>query len=190
MVRDLPRHKQSHHQRYNNRWLFACLWLSFLWSYSYSSWSLPEDREQPIYMESDYAEKAVVKGRDVSTYIGDVIMIQGSMRLEGDKVIIDSDKRVVSMMRAYGEPAKFQQQQALDKSLVHAHADYIEYNVAEDTVLLVDNAYVEQAGSILYGDRVDYDILTDQVIASSHEEPTSRVRVILAPQDEGSSLTE
>ncbi|MBA1331005.1 LptA protein, partial [Candidatus Endoriftia persephone str. Guaymas] len=48
--------------------------------------ALSGDREQPIYLEADSVEIDEASG--VSVYIGNVVVSQGSMRLEADKMWI------------------------------------------------------------------------------------------------------
>ena len=59
-------------------------------------WALQGDRAEPISIESDTAERDETKG--TTTYAGAVIMQQGSMKINADKVIIYSNKEKVLIL--------------------------------------------------------------------------------------------
>ena len=105
------------------------------------------------------------------------------MHIEADKITIyhvneDADKIV-----AEGAPAHMQQRPEIDKGLMHARANIIEYYKAEDRVHLRDNAQVEQDGSTVAGDTIDYFITEQLVRADSNQaETSSRVEVVIPAQ--------
>ena len=123
--------------------------------------ALPDDQDQPIHITADKAVRDEKQGFTV--YSGSVQMNQGSMEIKADKLTIyhvdeDADKIV-----AEGEPAKMWQQPELDKGVVHARALVIEYFRDEQRVHLETNAHVDQEGSIVTGDSIDY-FITEQLI--------------------------
>ncbi|MEP1470720.1 MAG: lipopolysaccharide transport periplasmic protein LptA [Halieaceae bacterium] len=143
--------------------------------------ALPDDREQPIRITADQALRDEKQG--FTEYTGNVRMDQGSMHIEADKITIyhvdeDADKIV-----AEGTPAHMQQRPEVDKGLMHARANIIEYYKAEDRVHLRDNAQVEQDGSTVAGDTIDYFITEQLVRADSNQaETSSRVEVVIPAQ--------
>ena len=148
---------------------------------SATSVALPDDREQPIRITADQALRDEKQG--FTEYTGNVRMDQGSMHIEADKITIyhvneDADKIV-----AEGSPAHMQQRPEIDKGLMHARANIIEYYKAEDRVHLRDNAQVEQDGSTVAGDTIDYFITEQLVKADSNQaETSSRVEVVIPAQ--------
>ena len=75
-----------------------------------------------------------------------------------------------------------QQQPEPDSALMHARGDTIEYYRAEDRVHLRDNAQVEQDGSTVRGDRIDYFINQQLVKAAADDSDASRrVEVVIPP---------
>jgi len=148
---------------------------------SATSVALPDDREQPIRITADQALRDEKQG--FTEYTGNVRMDQGSMHIEADKITIyhvneDADKIV-----AEGAPAHMQQRPEIDKGLMHARANIIEYYKAEDRVHLRDNAQVEQDGSTVAGDTIDYFITEQLVRADSNQaETSSRVEVVIPAQ--------
>ena len=81
-----------------------------------------------------------------------------------------------------------------NKAPMHARADTIEYFKSEERVHLSKNAQVEQDGSIVTGDTIDYFIAEQLVRADSDLSQTdSRVEVVIPAQvvndDEGANGT-
>jgi lipopolysaccharide export system protein LptA len=142
--------------------------------------ALPDDREQPIHISADEALRDEKRG--VTVYSGNVVMDQGSMHIEADRVTIyhveaDADKIV-----ARGRPAKMRQRPDLEKGPVFARALVIEYYQQEQKVLLREEARIEQDGSIVTGDTIDYFIAQELVKADSDENREgNRVQVVIPP---------
>ena len=127
------------------------------------SFALPDDRDQPIEIEADAAKQDQNKG--ITTYTGNVKMDQGSIRII-----------------ATGSPAHFQQRPALNKEVIIARGNNLKYEVVKDKLTITENAQVEQDGSIVTGDIINYDIHLALVEAGSRESTNSRVKMILQPQ--------
>ena len=76
---------------------------------SWPAWSLNSDAKQPIQIEADSAE--MDDGNKRTTYRGHVVLTQGSMRLEADKVTIQQSSTTKGDgLFADGRPAKFKQE--------------------------------------------------------------------------------
>jgi lipopolysaccharide export system protein LptA len=142
--------------------------------------ALPDDRDQPIHISADKALRDEKQGFTI--YSGNVQMEQGSMRLEADKLTIYHLTDDVERIVAEGRPAKMQQQPELDKAVVHAHADVIEFFRSEDRVHLQTNARIEQDGAVVSGDSIDYFIAEELVKADSDQAVEgNRVNVVIPP---------
>jgi lipopolysaccharide export system protein LptA len=142
--------------------------------------ALPDDRDQPIHISADKALRDEKQGFTI--YSGNVHMEQGSMRLEADKLTIYHLTDEVDRVVAEGRPAKMQQQPELDKAVVHAHADVIEFFRSEDRVHLQTNARIEQDGAVVSGDSIDYFIAEQLVKADSDQAVDgNRVNVVIPP---------
>lgn len=142
-----------------------------------SALALPSDREQSITIQSDSAERDEAKG--TTTYAGNVLMQQGSMRIDAEKVVIFNTRSKVTKIIATGEPARYQQKPSEAEGLVVAQARSIEYNIAQETLHLVDNAALQQEGTSLSGNRIDYDVKQSVVKAGSDAQETERVRMVI-----------
>jgi lipopolysaccharide export system protein LptA len=142
--------------------------------------ALPGDTEQPIRITTDEALRDEKTGRTV--YQGNVELIQGTIKITADRITFYRVEQEGDKIIAEGSPARMQQQPEADSALMHAHGDIIEYYRAEERVQLRDNARVEQDGSTVRGDRIDYFINQQLVKAAADESDASRrVEVVIPP---------
>lgn len=145
--------------------------------------ALPSDAEQDLFLESEtleYDEKA-----GTITYSGSVLMKQGSMRIEADKVVIYGNIERATKVTADGKPAKFQQTPEVGAMPVTAAADQLEYKVSNKSLLLKGNAMLEQEGSSLNSNRIEYDVKRAVVTAGTPtktDQQEKRVRMVIPPK--------
>lgn len=144
------------------------------------SWGLASDREQSITIHSDTAERNESKG--TTTYAGNVVMQQGSMRIDASKVIIYNNKNKVTKIVALGDPVRYQQKPNEQDGMVIAEAKRLEYNIRKETLHLIDNASLQQEGTSLSGNRIDYDVKQSVVKAGSDANQNERVRMVIPPR--------
>ena len=142
--------------------------------------ALQDDTQQPINITTDQALRDEKTGRTV--YQGNVELIQGTIKITADRITRYRDNTEADRIVAEGSPARMQQQPEPDSPLMHAHGDIIEYFRSEERVQLRENAQVEQDGSIVRGDKIDY-FITQQLIKAAADEstPDSRVNVTIPP---------
>lgn len=143
--------------------------------------ALPEDRDQPIRIEADEALRDEKQG--FTRYQGNVKMNQGSLYIEADEVTVYHVEQEADKIVARGKPARFQQQPEPEKGPVKAQAEVIEYYKNDDRVQLLNNANIEQDGSIVTGDSIEYFIGEQRVRADSdRNREGSRVQVVIPAQ--------
>ncbi|HUH38629.1 MAG TPA: lipopolysaccharide transport periplasmic protein LptA [Spongiibacteraceae bacterium] len=141
--------------------------------------ALPADSEQPIEVDADRA----VRKAELVTYLGNVVINQGSLRIQADKVVVTSQGKQVQRIVASGSPAQFQQQPEPEQPPVHAAAQTIDYNLSDTLIVLTNQASVRQEGSEVQGQRIEYQLETQTVRADSSGQGDDRVRMVLQPQD-------
>lgn len=139
--------------------------------------ALSSDRNQSITIHSDSAERDETKG--TTTYSGNVVMQQGSMRIDADKVVIVNDRSKVTQIVATGKPARYQQKPSEDEGPVVAQANRLEYNISQDTLHLIENAMLQQEGTSLSGNRIDYDVKKSVVKAGGDASQNERVKMVI-----------
>ena len=144
--------------------------------------ALPEDRDQPIYIRSDRAERDERIGTTV--YTGDVEIDQGSMHITAERVTVrDADDAVVQIV-ATGKPAKMHQKPSPEREPVYARALTIQYDVGEEVLTLIDDASVTQQDGAVNGDRIIYYTQEQRVVATGDTSSSSkdgRVNVVIQP---------
>ncbi|MDU7098343.1 MAG: LptA/OstA family protein [Enterobacter sp.] len=114
------------------------------------------DTDQPIHIESD-TQSLDMQG-NVVTFTGNVVMTQGTIKINADKVVVP----------------------------VKGRATHMHYELAKDLVILTGNAYLEQLDSNITGDQITYLVKEQKMQASS--EKGKRVTTVLVPsqlQDKG-----
>jgi len=144
--------------------------------------ALPEDRNQPIYIKSDRAERDERQG--TTTYTGDVVIDQGTMHITADRVVITMDGDRVSRMHATGRPARMNQKTSPEKEPIYARGLDIEYDVVKDVLTLTRQAEVTQEGSTVTGERIEYFVQEQRVKATADGNASgdSRVQMVIQPK--------
>jgi lipopolysaccharide export system protein LptA len=140
--------------------------------------ALPEDREQPIKITADKAVRNEKRG--LTVYSGNVHMEQGSLTIRADTLTIFRIVEEADRIVAEGSPVELQQLPALDEPPMHATAGVIEYYKLEDRLHMRHDARIEQDGSIVTGETIDY-LINEQVVEASSNQSVddSRVEVVI-----------
>ncbi len=150
--------------------------------------ALPDDAKQKLEIVAD--SNAFDFKTRTTTFYGSVVFRQGSLKINADKLIYygdydadnpESTDRIV----ATGSPARFQQTPKIDQPPVRAVANRLEYAVKAETLYLIDNASLDQDGSSLSGNRIEYDVKNALVKASGKSQTSGengRVRMVIPPK--------
>lgn len=143
--------------------------------------ALPDDRDQPVRIQANEAEQDERRGTTV--YRGQVSVQQGSIQISADEVTLFSENGEVLRMDARGTPAALRQRPAIDKAPVTARGLLVRYHLANEHLELIGQASLEQDGSTVSSDRIDY-FIQDRVVkaASSSDGSQQRVEVVLPPK--------
>ena len=140
--------------------------------------ALPDDRLQSIEITAARAVRDERAGFTV--YSGDVIMQQGSLHIEADKITIFHDSEAADRIIAVGAPATLRQQPEIDKGFVTASAGRIVYEKSREWIQLRQAAVIEQDGAVVSGESIDYFMAEQRVRADAASENASgRVQVII-----------
>lgn len=149
---------------------------------SASANALPGDRQQPIKIESDHAIQDEKKRTTI--YQGSVVIRQGTIKINADKVTVYSDANQVDRIVCEGNPAHYQQQPKPTDGLVLASAKTINYYLANDKITLIKNASLEQNGSTITGEKIDYDLKAEIIKATAGSNKTDRIQMIIPPSNQ------
>ena len=146
--------------------------------------ALSTDKLQDIEIEADTAEMDDIKG--VSIYRGNVIVVQGSIRMTGDTMTVyfddNGDMELVIMQ---GRPATYRQLPDDSPIYDEAEALQMEYYALKDYVILIEEALVTQEGLRFSGERIEYDTVMSQVKAKGSTKTTKQKRGDTGKKDSG-----
>lgn len=154
--------------------------------------ALSTDREQPINIEADRAEAD--HARRITTYYGDVIITQGTLKITGDTVTIEyDDQNRLTKLVSEGAPARFRQlpdgKSDQPTNYQAAEASRMEYYAGKDVIILLGKAVYGQGGDRVAADRIVYDSINSRLKAESRAaadgdggQPSSRVRIKIEPK--------
>ena len=136
--------------------------------YAMAGTALESDKDQPIEIEADTGE--LDDAKNISIYRGDVVTVQGTIRMTGDKMTVfytEDDELDYLIME--GRPATYKQ--LPDDSSVYDYAEALtmEYYEQKEYVILIKEALVTQEGLRFSGDRIEYDTKLSQVKAWSNK---------------------
>ncbi|QDX31637.1 lipopolysaccharide ABC transporter substrate-binding protein LptA [Dickeya poaceiphila] len=165
--------------------LHSILIASSLFAVSIPALALTGDTDQPIHITSD--QQALDMQGNVVTFTGHVIVTQGSIKAQADKVVVTrpNGQQGHEVIEGYGNPATFYQMQDNGKP-VKGHAQKMRYEMDKQLVILTGDAYLEQLDSNVKGDRITYLVQQQQMEAFSDK--GKRVTTVLVPtqlQDKG-----
>ncbi len=134
--------------------------------------ALSTDKQKDIEIEADSAEMDDLKG--VTTYRGDVVVTQGSIRMTGHTMTVhfaeSGDMELVIMQ---GKPATYRQLPDDSETYDEAEALQMEYYALKDYIILKEKALVTKPnGSRMSGKRIEYDTVLSKVIAKGSTRTT------------------
>lgn len=150
------------------------------------------DREKPIEIEADTVTSNDAK--KTSIYSGNVVLIQGTLRIKGDKLVVREDSAGFQHGTSYGNPTTFRQKREGKDEYIEGSAQRIEYDGRMDKVQLFTKAWVKRANDIVHGDYIMYDANAEysEVIgggpkAATPATPGGRVKAIIQPKNQPDS---
>ncbi|MCZ6828977.1 MAG: lipopolysaccharide transport periplasmic protein LptA [Gammaproteobacteria bacterium] len=148
---------------------------------SLPGYTLPEDKQRPIHIEADEAIRDEKTG--LTLYRGNVRIRQGSLKISAEQVTLYHINTQADKIVALGSPARIQQQRTLDSEPMHAEGGIIEYYKEEERVHIRENAKLEQGGSTVRSDSIEY-FINRELVRATTDDPTStqrRVEVVILP---------
>lgn len=142
--------------------------------------ALDSDRRQPVYIDADRVEFDEAKG--LNTYTGKVVVVQGTLRIDADKLVIHMTNRKPTRYVATGNPARYKQQPKPDEGDVVGTGKELVYTVDNKTLTMRGDAQVTRSGDQFQGDQLVYDTVRDLVTGTGGA--GGRIRMIIQPQEQ------
>ena len=145
---------------------------------SHAAYALDSDRDQPVNLEADHATYNQQTG--VTVYSGNVIITQGTIRIQADNVVANLDaSRSIKDVTAVGKPAKFQQKISPEKGIAYGEGDQVFYDAALSQITLTGHAKINQDGSSFNGNTLRYGMKQGDIEGSGNKQ--QRVQMIIPP---------
>jgi lipopolysaccharide export system protein LptA len=148
------------------------------------AWAREGDRSAPATIEAGRAE--IERPDGVHRYFGDVVFVQGTLRITGDEMTVRAPNGTVQFAESIGDPATTRQQTD-EGEIVDAEASRIEYHADEQLVILTGDAVVTRGGERFTAGRIRYRTDTGRVVAGPSPEQEGegeRVRIRIEPEPE------
>ncbi len=150
--------------------------------------ALSTDSQQPLHIEADRAE--LDETRRVTVYEGSVVIVQGSMRINANRVDFYYDEdRALEKAVALGKPARYEQLPDDSDEPVRAKARRMEYYARKNILYFIEDARVTQSGDTVTGDRITYDMERNKAKAERVNKDDQRIRVIIQPRKESNEAS-
>lgn len=141
------------------------------------------DREKEIVVNAD--RLVADDARKTSTFEGNVIVTQGTMRMTAAKVTVREDPERHKYYVANGNPVTFRQKLDNSDEWVEGYAQRAEFDDRNDVLRLYDNARVKRDQNEITGDFISYDMRKElaEVTGAPPGAPStgSRVKAVILP---------
>ena len=141
--------------------------------------ALRSDREQPLRVSADTVDVNQKSG--VSKYSGNVVLIQGTLRIEAAEVIVYLKDGEVERVAAKGSPMTLRQRIDGQELEVIATARRLSYYTRQQRVALFDQVSFRQGADEFHSDVLHYNMATTQLTAEAPKNP-ERVHSVIHPR--------
>lgn len=158
------------------------LLLAFLQLWAPASHAESADRDKPMHLEAD--QVTMDDARQISTFIGNVRLSQGTLLIRGDKVIVSQDKDGFQHATAYGNTAEFRQKREGLDGYVEGYGERIDYDARTGTLNFQQKARLKRDLDEVSGDNITYNAKTEIFRVNGSDArpgngPPQRVRAVL-----------
>lgn len=142
--------------------------------------ALEGDGDQPITIDSNSATYDDKQG--TSVYQGNVVAIQGSMRMDADKLVVYIINGAIDKLVATGNPVKFKQLPDVGKEEVKGHSLIAEYYPEKTLLVLIKKAVVWQGANQSSSELILYDSKNAVIKAGENSSDSKRVHATFQPK--------
>ncbi len=142
-----------------------------------NAYALEGDSKQPINIESTTQDFDMIK--NTISFNGNVIITQGSIKINADKVVVLRQEGKKEIINAYGKPMRFHQILEGGKP-IDGQGNTAHYDLGSEFLTLTGNAQLKQLDSFVKANKITYDVKKQQLKATKQGK-SSRVKTILIP---------
>ena len=142
------------------------------------------DRDKPVHLDAD--QVLIDDAKQTSTFIGNVQLTQGTMRILGERIVVVQDKEGFKHGTAYGHPASYRQKREGLDEYAEGYGERIEYDTRAETVDFFGQARIRRNQDEVRGEHITYSAKTDVFKVSDDQAtagaPRQRVHAVLQPK--------
>jgi lipopolysaccharide export system protein LptA len=143
------------------------------------------DRNATMNLEAD--QVTMDDAQHISTFTGNVRLSQGTLLIQGDKIVVAQDKDGFKHATAYGNTAEFRQKREGLDEYVEGYGKRIDYDMRSETLNFYEKARLKRNLDEFSGDHITYNAKTEIFqangsAANSSNGPPQRVRAVLQPK--------
>lgn len=146
------------------------------------------DKDKPIQLEAQRI--TVDDAKKVQIMEGNVVLTQGTLMIQSDKIVISEDKygfqKGVATSGKNGL-ARIRQKREGKDEFIEGEAERIEYDTHNEVAELFHRAWVKSGDDQVKGDYIWYDAISEKYTATAGtsrdpKAPPPRVRVVIQPK--------
>ncbi|KEY90875.1 lipopolysaccharide export system protein lptA [Candidatus Photodesmus blepharus] len=129
--------------------------------------ALSVDQNQPVYIDSNSQQLDMQNNQ--ATFLGNVKLKQGSIKINADKVVIIRDMKTggIQEIKGYGNLATFSQLTD-DNKVLYGEAEELCYKTVDDQLTMLRRAMLAQDDSMIRGSKIRYKISKQKLIADGN----------------------
>jgi len=136
------------------------------------------DRNKPLILDADHL--IVNDTKQISTYEGKVVLTQGTMQINADRLVVSQNGQVRTAI-AYGNPVTFHETLDNNQGMLRGQALEARYNTASRVLELIGNAKLFKNKDLIEGNSITYNI-GSTVFQVNGGTSGGRVHAIIQPQ--------
>ncbi len=124
--------------------------------------------------------------QQISTFTGRVQIVQGTLLIHGDKLIVTQDKAGNKIGKIFGSVASFRQKREGLDEYIEGYGERIEYDTLKQTLDIYGQARIKRDQDFIRGDHINYNA-TNEIFIVNNEAQTKdvsphRVKAVIQPQ--------
>lgn len=144
---------------------------------STSTYALSTDKDQPVSIEADSVD--IDEGTETAIYRGNVILIQGSINLNANRVVVHNFQSDNARIVATGNQVRFSQKQDGNGQLIKGRANQAEYGINSARLELTGKASLVKGKNTFRNDKIIYDREKAIVKAGTSAQGKERVKITI-----------
>lgn len=142
--------------------------------------ALENDSEQPIYIDSDRA--TFNEKQETSTYTGNVHATQGSIKIDGEQLVVYMKDGNIVKLVSTGTPSRFRQLPSVGKEEIFGEGLVNEFYPKKNLLIFMKQASVWQGDAKQSSDYIEYDTKLSLLKAGEHASDGNRVHSVIKPK--------